>query len=36
MGMKNVQLVEQNKKKCAFLYEVIRETEATLQSTLVK
>ena len=23
MGMKNVQLVEQNKKKCAFLYEVI-------------
>ena len=29
MGMKNVQLVEQNKKKCAFLYEVIRETEAT-------
>ena len=29
MGMKNVQLVEQNKKKCAFLYEVIRETEAS-------
>ena len=29
MGMKNVQLVEQNKKKCAFLNEVIRETEAT-------
>ena len=29
MGMKNVQLVEQNKKKCAFLYEVIRETAAT-------
>lgn len=29
MGMKNVQLVEQNKKKCAFLYEVISETEAT-------
>lgn len=29
MGLENVQLVEQNKKKCAFLYEVIRETEAT-------
>ena len=29
MGFENVQLVEQNKKKCAFLYEVIRETEAT-------
>ena len=29
MGMKNVQLVEHNKKKCAFLYEVIRETEST-------
>ena len=32
MGMKNVQLVEQNKKKCAFLNEVIRETEATATS----
>ena len=28
MGMKNVELVEQNKKKCAFLHEVIRKTGA--------
>ena len=28
MGIRNVELVEQNKKKCAFLHEVIRKTGA--------
>ena len=29
MGMKNAELVEKNKKKCAFLHEVIRKTGAS-------
>ena len=29
MGIRNVELVEQNKKKCAFLHEVIKKTGAT-------